>query len=129
MSRRMMRYVVPAGESVLEITFRGGDSFFVSQSAEGNIYLHIEENDEPDNKLEHGIFKIYESGEAVEGGAYIGSVSDGKVARHVYWVNVWESSKYEPFRGQLRESDDVSEVPTAGSREAGEDAPGSGQDL
>lgn len=117
-----MRYVVPAGDTELMITFRGGDSFFVSQSPEGNVYLFIEENDDeeedPLNQLEHAHFKLFESGEAIERGVYIGSVGDGKNHRHMYWVNAYEGVRDDPTAGHVRVSVEVPEVQASGSSDA-----------
>lgn len=119
----MMRYVVPAEDTELHITFYGGDNFAVSQS-EGNVYLYIEEIDKDDPERtstegpEHAIFKLFDSGEPVDG-TYIGTVGEGRSAKHMYWVNVMESDRYEQPRGDLRVSGDVPKVQTSGSSDAG----------
>lgn len=121
-----MRYVVPAGDTELHITFYGGNNFAVSQS-EGNVYLYIEEIDKDDPERtsddgpENAIFKLFDSGEPVDG-TYIGTVGEGRSAKHMYWVNVMESDRYEQSRGHLRVSDDVPEVQDSGSGDAGSHA-------
>lgn len=130
----MMRYVMPAGDTELEIDFFGGDNFFVSQSAEGNIYIYVEEIDEsdpnrmPSDGLEHAVIRVFESGEAVDG-TYLGSVDSGKNAKHVYWTNIWEAKKYDAARGVVRDSDPMPEVPDSGGSTSGDGAPGQSQDV
>lgn len=134
MSRRMMRYVMPAGDTELEIDFFGGDNVFVTSSPEGNIYIYVEEIDEfdpnrmPSDGPEHAIIRVFESGEAVDG-AYLGSIADGKNAKHVYWVNVWEAEKYATVRGDVRGSNDVPEVQASGGSDDRNGASGSGEDV
>lgn len=122
MSRRMMRYVMPAGDTELEITFRGGDNFHVTGSSEANIYIYIEEADDELSTTEYATFKAFETGEAVEG-TYLGSVSIGKNAKHIYWVNMMESDKYDAARN-IRESVHMPEVSVSGGSDISESSSG-----
>lgn len=125
---------MPAGDTELEVSFYGGDNFFVSHSPEGNIYIYVEEIDEsdpdrmPSDGLEYAIFKVFESGEAVEG-SYLGSVLEGKSAKHLYWVNAYEGVKYDAARGQLRQPVHLPEVSDSGSSDIGDSTPGSSEDV
>lgn len=121
-----MRYVLPAGEPELSVPIRGGDNFHLSNAPDGHVYLYIEEDDE--QPAETAIFRIFETGEAVDG-CYVGPLGSGKTARHVYWVNVYEGAKYADVRGDVRGPSNVSEVHTAGGSGIGDDTSGQSQDV
>lgn len=123
---------MPAGDNTLEISFSGGDSFFVTSSPEGNLYLYVEatmdEDLAPEQEVEHAFFRLFETGEAVDG-IYIGSVSDGRSAKHLYWTNALEGARYAAVSGHVRSEDVLPEVRNAGRSEPGEDASGQSEDV
>lgn len=129
MSRRMMRFVMPKGDTELIVGVRGGNQWHLAESNEGSIYLYLEEDDELNQ--ETAIFRVFESGEAVDG-AYVGTLTSGRTARHVYQVNAYsvypEEVEYDAAR-DVRESDVLSEVRDAGGNHTGADAQGQGEDL
>lgn len=112
-----MRYVMAAEDLELEVEVRPADSWYISTSPDGHsIYIYLEEDDNEEPEL--AIFKWFETGEAVDG-AYLGTIGEGKATKHLYWVNVYEGAKYDDARGDLRESDDVPQVPDFWSGSAG----------
>lgn len=122
-----MRYVIPNGDTELNISFRGGDSFYVSQSSEGTIYLYIEEIDNEYAALENAKIRVFETGETIEG-YYIGTLAEGKNAKHVYWVNYEESSWNDNSR-LIRDTDEMPEVSDAGGSDNSVCSSGQGQDV
>lgn len=106
--RRMMRYVVPAGDTELEIVSMGFNNPVLSGAPGETIYIFVEENDELEPESIQ--LKFFETGEAVQG-CYMGTVTDGKNGKHLYWANY-----YEGFEdgGLVRGEDDVSEVQVGG---------------
>ena len=87
---------MPAGDTELEIIFRGGDNFYVTPSPEGSLYIYVEEDDDESLPLDYATMRIFETGENVEG-YYLGTVLEGKSAKHVYWVN-WVSGNIRRTR-------------------------------
>ena len=124
---------MPAGDTELELSFSGGDNFFVSMSPEGNIYLYIEVDVDDtlygiNEGAEHAMFRSFETGEAVDG-CYVGSVSDGRVAKHIYWTNFMESDRYDATRRDIRNAESMPEVPASGGSNTGDGTSGSSEDV
>lgn len=122
----MMRYVIPSGDTELVLTAMGCNHPVLSGSPGSNIFLFFEENDELTPETIH--FKLYETGEAVEG-SYIGTITDGKVAKHLYWANYFEGFEDDSTDRHVRVSDEVPEVQASGSDSVGPDAQGSREDV
>lgn len=114
MSRRMKRYVMPTGDIELELTLQGFSYPLVSGEPDGNLYLFVEEDEDLYPKPYS--FKLFETGEAVDG-IYVGTVSDGKNAKHLYWTNAPTYKEFDDGVGSddVRRESEVSEVSDAGS--------------
>lgn len=120
---------MPAGDTELIVGVRGGNQWHLAESAEGSIYLYLEEDDEQEQ--ETAIFRIFESGEAVDG-AYVGTLTSGRTARHMYLVNAYavypEEVEHDAARN-VRESDVLPEMRSSGGSEPGTDASGQSEDV
>lgn len=149
MARKMMRYILPAGDnSELIVPLRNPNYTFLYEY-ERNVYVCIEEDDEALPEL--ATLRLFETGEAVEG-EYIGTLVNGKRARHLYWVNAYDFKQKqhdammarvaEDFlnlalsnkdddegREYLRGSDTVSEVRDAGISGTGGSTSRQGEEL
>lgn len=120
-----MRYVMPVADTELTISIRGANNVHLCE-ADRNIYIFVEEDDtEP---AEWAILRFFDTGAAIEG-RYLGTLGNGKAARHLYWVNAYEGAKYDPTSGHLRVSDEMPEVQTAGSDYPSSDASGQSEDI
>lgn len=127
MSRRMMRYVMPAGDTEIIVTAMGCNYPALSGTPDTNIYIFFEENDEM--ATEEIVFHLYETGEAVDG-LYVGTISDGKNAKHLYWANYFEGFEEASERPRnVRITSDVSEVSDAGGSSNSSSTQGQSEDV